>query len=160
MAVDIGDLAAATPEELLADPGRLLAAGPRAVASRALAYARASGARAYDEIGYRWSAALPVRDATPLQTLDAARLAHARELARSEDPRVARARELQPRLRHRPLDMPPDGRFRFEHRVDVLELTRSWTDGDGREQQDLWTFPLSAPPSTFLHDAIAQDEPE
>lgn len=160
MAVDIGDLAAATPEELLADPGRLLAAGPRAVASRALAYARASGARAYDEIGYRWSAALPVRDATPLQTLDAARLAHARELARREDPRVARARELQPRLRHRPLDTPPDGRFRFEHRLDVLELTRSWSDGDGREQQDLWTFPLSAPPSTFLHDAIANDEPE
>ena len=45
MAVDIGDLATATPEELLADPGRLLAAGHRAVAARALAYAHATGAR-------------------------------------------------------------------------------------------------------------------
>jgi len=160
MAVDIGDLATATPEELLADPGRLLAAGHRAVAARALAYAHATGARAYDEIGFRWSAALPVRDATPLQTLDATRLEHARELARREDPRVARARELQPRLRHRPLDMPLDGDFRFEHRMNVLELTRRWTDSEGREQQDLWTFPLSAPPSPLLRDAIAKDEPE
>jgi len=157
---EISDIASVPPEELMADPGRLWAAGPRAIAARALAYARATGAQTYDEIGFRWSAALPLRDVAPLQTVHRTRLDHALQLERREDPRVERARREQMRLRHRPIDVPPDGRYRYEFDGELLHLTRRWTDSGGRNQEDVWTFPVTAPPSMLARDAQDHDEPE
>ncbi len=160
MSADIGDLAAASPEELLTDPGRLRGAGPRDIAARALAYAHATGARNYDEIGFRWAAALPLRDEGKLQTVHRARVDHARELSRREDPRIERARRVQPQLEHRPIEPPRDGRFSFGHDGRVIRLLRHWNDERGSPQQDQWTFALSAPPPMLLeragpHDAAA-----
>ena len=157
---DIPDIASVPPEELMADPGRLWAAGPRAIAARALAYAHATGAQTYDEIGFRWSAALPLRDVAPLQTVHRTRLNHALELERREDPRVERARREQMRLRHRPIDVPPDGRYRYVHDGELLHFTRRWTDSSGRNQEDVWTFPVTAPPSMIAENAQDHDEPE
>ena len=157
-AAEISDIADVPPEELTADPGRLWAAGPRAIAARALAYAHATDARGYDELAFRWSAAVPLRDATPLQTVLRTRLEHARELARRGDPRVERARREQIRLRHRPIEL-PSGDYRYEFDGELLHCTRRWTDTRGREQEDVWTFPLTAVPSAVATGAEDMDEP-
>ncbi|RYE42526.1 MAG: hypothetical protein EOP24_32335 [Hyphomicrobiales bacterium] len=156
---EIPDLVDVCPEALMADPARLWASGLCSIAARALAYAHATGARGYDELGFRWSAALPTRDVAPLQTIHRAALRHARKLTRREDPRVEQARAEQMRLRHRPLDVPRDGHYRYEHDGELLHLTRCWTDHRGRPQEDVWTFPLTAPPSMYADKAEDHDEP-
>ena len=160
VAAEISDIVDVPPEELMTDPGRLWAAGPRAIAARALAYAHATDAHTYDEVGFRWSAALPLRDVAPLQTVHRTRLDHALELERREDPRLERARREQVRLRHRPIDVPLDGDYRYQYDREFLHLTRRWTDTNGRDQEDVWTFPVTVPPSTIAESARDDDEPE
>ncbi len=157
-ASEIPDFADLLPAELMADPARIWAAGPRGIASQALAYTHATGARSYDELGFRWSAAVPIRTHTPLQTVPRMRVLRARELEGNIDPRLARVRAEQLRLRHRPLDLPNDGRFRYESTSDLLHFTRQWTDRAGRPQEDVWTFPLTAPPRLIAEDTREDDE--
>ena len=61
MAVDITDLAGAEPDDLLADPSRILRHDPLSWAARALRYARDDPRASYDTIGFRLRAATPTQ---------------------------------------------------------------------------------------------------
>ena len=158
-AAEIADLVDLSPEALMADPEILWTAGPREVAARALAYAHATEARSYDEIGFRWTAALPVRDTSPLQTFRRVQIAHERALSKREDPLVERVRREQPLLRHRSIEGPQEGRVRYEYDHEFIHLLRLRTDDHGRPQEDLYTFPVTALPSMFAQGAEERDEP-
>lgn len=148
------------PDALLTDPSLRYATTSRGAAARALAYAHATGARAYDEIGTRLTAAMPVDDVAPLQTVRAARSARAREDRLRPDARAERALAEQPKLRHRPLDLRLDGRYSYAVDNEHIHLTRAYEDASGREREEPWTFPLTTPPAGLLKEATPDDAPQ
>ncbi|MBV1853794.1 hypothetical protein [Catellatospora tritici] len=123
-------------------------------AGEALAYAHAGGPRPYDEIGSRFRSAAPQTGAVPLRTIT--------DLRRERDIRTrgrlpARLQGLldhADRLAHRPIDLPTvSGRMGWEVRGEVIHLT---VHPDGQPPQ-VWSFPLTAPP-TLLRDQAEDDD--
>ncbi|MDI1461617.1 hypothetical protein QEZ54_11590 [Catellatospora sp. KI3] len=123
-------------------------------AGEALAYAHAGGPRPYDEIGSRLRSAAPHTGAVPLRTIT--------DLRRERDVRTrgrlpARLQGLldnADRLAHRPIDLPTvSGRMGWEVRGEVIHLT---VHPDGQPPQ-VWSFPLTAPP-TLLRDQAEDDD--
>ncbi|HET6533352.1 MAG TPA: hypothetical protein VFH03_22425 [Actinoplanes sp.] len=145
------------PERLLTDPALRFSVDPAEAATRALGYAHATGARSYDEIGARLAAATPVTDVAPLQTVPSARWDRDRADRTRTDERVARVLRDQPKLRHRPLDFPQDGSYRYRVEGRMIIFTRTWSDDAGRERTDDWTFPLTAPPAALLDGTVDDD---
>jgi hypothetical protein len=155
--VDIGPLVGVEPDRLLADPALRFAVAPAEAAARALAYAHATDARSYDEIGARLAAAIPSTDVAPLQTVPGARRDRTRAERTRADPRVQRAMHEQTQLRHRPIDLAAAGSYRYRFDGKLIHFTRVWSDGSGGERTDDWSFPLTAPPPVLLDGAVAQD---
>ena len=159
-AVDIADLVALSPAELLLNPSPLRGRRGAKVAARSLRYARSGDDDSYDAIGFRTVATAPQLGPTPLQTFERARLEQQSAAARRADPVVEELREQQVRLRHRPLTVPLDGHFRFGVRDRVLELVRIEEGPDGRESEEPWPIALSYPPGMVLQHAVDADAPE
>ncbi|WP_157187604.1 hypothetical protein [Nocardia vinacea] len=154
-AIDISPWRDVPPETLAASPGLLAGHGRSESAGRSLKYARASGARRYDEIGFRWLAAAVAKGHVPLQTFAQARLDAQREPLRKLTPRTSRLLEQAPKLRHRPLAF-PDGHLQWTLDSDLLNATIASEDGgDGI----VWSYPLSAPPEVFVGWAADEDVP-
>jgi hypothetical protein len=133
------------PEELLENPAAVYRLPADEYAVRALRYSRGGGTDSYDEIGFRFAAAVPVmmKGAVSLQTLDSARLERSRRESRTRmsDPLTAIMDEEE-KLRHRAIDLPQDsGRFSYRVIGRLLELTIESDDG----HSELWTYPLTAP---------------
>lgn len=156
--VELGDRASVRPEELLDDPAKVYRLPPEEQAAWALRYSRAGRTGSYDEIGFRFSAAVPVTAKGPvsLQTFYGVRLQRDREIrSRVSDPLTAILEEEE-KLRHRAIDMPQDsGRFGYRVRGHLLELTIESDDG----HSELWAYPLTAPLSILRHNAVAADAP-
>jgi hypothetical protein len=156
-AVDIRDLAGTEPEALMLDPAPLWNQSPRSAAARALKYARAGRSGSYDEIGFRTSAMTPWRGPAPLQTTIGMRLERQLDLRRHGSSLLEEVTSQQPQLRHRPLELPLDGRFRYEIRGGVIDFIGTRTLPDGGESEERWSFPLSRPPDILLQQAEDAD---
>jgi hypothetical protein len=152
--VDVADWAVLPPEELLRKRGE----NPdRYAAARAFKYSRAGATLRYDEIGFRWTAAAPLRGAVPLQTIDSARLKQT-EAERLSGEAYDVFTEEQARLRHRPLDLPldlpADTAISWQLRGKLIDFIVKQDSGTV-QKEEVWTFSLSAPPRGMM--ALAHD---
>lgn len=155
---ELGDWASVTPEELLDNPTAVYRLRTEEHAARALRYSRGGRTDTYDEIGFRFAAAVPVTVKGPvtLLTLDGARLARVREIRSTMSDPLTAILEEEEKLRHRAIDLPRDsGRFGFQVRGQLLELTIESDDG----HSELWTYPLTAPLSILRQNAVPADAP-
>ena len=147
--VDITDWADVPPEELLS---KRREHADRHAAARAFKYSRATGSFLYDEIGFRSTAAAPVRDAVPLQTIYRVRLQRTEAERQSSEVYDVHTAE-QARLKHRPLDLPSDATATaftwFQRRGKLIDFIANQDSGAVRKG-DVWTFPLSAPPGWMM----------
>ncbi|AMY10829.1 hypothetical protein LuPra_04072 [Luteitalea pratensis] len=152
--VDITDWADVQPEELLEKRREHV---DRHAAARAFKYSRATASLLYDEIGFRWTAAVPVRGEVPLQTIDSARLRHTEAARQSCDLYDLHAAE-QERLGHRPLDLPPNAGFTWQRRGKLIDFIAN-EDGEAVRRGEVWRFPVSALPSGLMAGADVSDSP-
>jgi hypothetical protein len=157
--VDVGELAGTEPEALMLDPALLWNQSPRSAAARALKYARAGSSGGYDQIGFRTLAMTPWRGSVPLQTTIGMRLERELDLRRHASSLMEEVTSQQSQLRHRPLELPLDGRFRYELRRGIIDVTGTRTLPDGGESEETWSFPLSRPPGMLLQQAEDDDAP-
>jgi hypothetical protein len=154
--VDITDWADVPPEELLR---KRREHADRHAAARAFKYSRATTSFLYDEIGFRWTAAAPVRDVVPLQTLYSMRLQLTEAERKSGEVYDVHTAE-QERLKHRPLDLPlaPNIGFTWQRRGKLIDFIANQDSGAVRKGE-VWTFPLSAPPPGMMAAAGDRDSP-
>src|SRR5258708_1761750 len=155
--VETSDWDSIPPEDLLRDPSRVASQPSRLAGARALRYARAGTSMAYDEIGFRMLAA-SLRGPITLQTLPSMRLERAQQERTRANLPLEEVRSQVPKLRHRPLELPRDGRFRYEIVDNLINITRI-SDAGRDASQDVWTFSLSDPPEMILQLASGSDEP-
>ncbi|ATL67256.1 hypothetical protein [Nocardia terpenica] len=155
--IDLGVWPALSAEQLAGSPEMVRGFPSRDAAARALKYARLRGRIPYDEIGFRWLAATPVKGYVPLQTFAQARRDGERERRRTSPADLDLMLTQTRKLRHRPLAI-PDGRLKFTIQDDLINLTQ--VAEPGRPDDGLmWSFPLGAPPKELLDFADDRDEP-
>jgi len=154
-AIALGPLASIAPEALVVDPTQLsdIPVGVRTVT--AVKYSRVGGSRAYDEIGFRLTAANLVRGDVPLQTLNAVRLERSRDRRAEDSDPIAAILEEEQKLRHRLFDLPDDsGRLRYRVEGRLLQLEKVT---ERRSDTETWTFPLTAPLAMLRQNAAPSD---
>src|SRR5262245_3535238 len=153
-------LAGIDPEQLLLDPAPVREQQDGSSA-RALTYSRADGARTYDEIGFRLRAATPRSGPAPLQTVLGMRLQRKWAQNSELDERVEELMSQQVLLRHRPLEIFDGTDYDLQHDRTLVHFKRRvGADDGGRGHEEVWTFPLSAPPAMLLRDAVDFDAPQ
>jgi hypothetical protein len=150
--VDLGAWKDVGPHDLLTNPALFRDSSLATAAARARAYARSGGVACYDEIGFRSSAATPVKGQVPLRTIAGMRLAWEAARKKHLDPAIEEILDQQLALRHRPLDLPSEGGYRFRYEVsrDHMNFTFVSDTPHGRVEGDTWTFPITTPPSMLL----------
>jgi hypothetical protein len=161
--VDIRDWENLSPHQLLSDPTRTVPDPDRPAVARALKYARAGPSLTYDEIGFRTVAAIPMMAKGPvtpitLQTLTGMRVEKEQAERRWLQPELAELLDQQLKLRHRPIELPEGGRYRYRVQRDYIHFTRILEAPHGTvEDGDVWTFPITAPPRMVLDNAVDRD---
>lgn len=153
---DISDWTGVSPYELISNPLLLREKPPAGAAARALKYSRAGDSDRYDEIGFRFSAATAEKGPVPLQTIAGMRLEKEWAERTQIRPELEELIEQQRKLRHRPLDLPLDGHFRYAITRDTLEfaLIPEPSTEDAEVKEEIWSFPLTAPPSMLLAQGV------
>jgi hypothetical protein len=148
-----------SPESLILDPTPLSAIPDERRADEARQYARSADTGSYDDLGFRIYAASPVRGDVPLQTIPGTRLARITEEATRPSSARVEAMEQEALLSHRPIEAPPDGRFRYTISGNLIHLRRRRPDARFNSDEETWTFPLTAPPEMMLSACVPHDEP-
>jgi hypothetical protein len=156
---DLGGWKNVAPEQLMLDPALRFQAPPPLAAAMALAYARTGGSAAYDEIGFRLSAATPCKGPVPLQTVQGMRLARERDEATQPTPALKKLLREEALLRHRPIDLPGTGHFSYRREGNFLHIVRPRSGSRVPGDEEVWTFPLSGPPFGIMDSAEPRDAP-
>jgi hypothetical protein len=147
------------PESLLLDPARIRAIPVAQRAAEALRYADSASNGSYDDRAFRLYAATSTRGEAPMQTIPGMQRTRKNELATQPTFAVAEAIEEEALLWHRPIEVPSDGRFRYTMSRNLLHLYRKRPGARLDSEEEVWTFPLTAPPQLLLSVCEPQDEP-
>jgi hypothetical protein len=157
--VDVSTWESLSPEDLMLRPTLVSEQDGGLASARALKYSRSGRADAYDEIGFRLSAATPYRGAAPLATIPSMRLQRRWNEATQYDPVIEAVLADQRKLLHRPIEAPTDGRFRYTIGGGLLQVMRPRADAQVSGDEEVWTFPLTTPPKMIQALAEPRDEP-
>jgi len=145
--VEIGDWLDVTPAHLFDDLHRFDDKPILEAASRALKYSRAGDNDSYDDIGFRYCVATPIRGLIRLQTIAGMRMERDAESRKTGSHEFEELTDQQSKLQHRPLDLPDgDHRWRYLVRPKMIDFIRDTVAGG----QDVWTFSLTTPPRALL----------
>jgi hypothetical protein len=139
-----------SPEDFLTTPGLLADEPVLEAAPNARRFARAGKSDYYDDIGFRSMAATLTPGPVPLQTMSGMHFQRESEQRKQLTPELEDLLDQQRKLRHRPLELPKDGRFRYEVTDDSIDFFVAFGPSDTGETPDVWTFPLSAPPKMII----------
>jgi hypothetical protein len=128
-------------------------------AAQTIKYARSGDSISYDSIGFRTMAAAPVKGKVPLQTILGMKMEKVWDENKQLNKKLNYLSEQQYKIRHRAIDLPPDGRFKFEIRRDTVDFIFERLNTAGRQVEEVWTFSLLDPPKIISENLIDKDFP-